>query len=101
MEHRIGLLRWLMRLSLAAVGLIVVAVVLAVLNNNVSFSRPSRANFVNSLDRSLSASTAWTANQFSSDASGELIGTADQGGQLPRHCHLTRMAVRTRRVPRD
>ncbi len=43
------MLRWLMRLSLAAVGLVAVAFALAVLNNNASFSRLSRADFVNGL----------------------------------------------------
>ncbi len=88
----LGYFRWLLRLSLAVVGLIVVAVALAVLNNNVSFSRPSRANFVNSLDRSLSASTGWIAIQFSSNASGELIAT-DLGMEFVTNTALVHMLV--------
>jgi hypothetical protein len=100
MEHRVGLLRWLLRLSLTVVGLIVVAAALAVLNNNASFSRPSRANFVNSLDRSLSASTGWIASQFSSNASGELIAT-DLGMEFVTNTALLHMLVDTSVISGD
>jgi hypothetical protein len=100
MERRVGLLRWLMRLSLAAVGLVALALALAVLNNNVSFSRLSRADFVNSLDRSLSASTAWTINQFSPNAAGELIGT-NLGVELATNPALLHMLVDSSAISGD
>jgi hypothetical protein len=50
------LFRWLIRFSLAIVGLLVLAAALAVFNNNVSLSGRSRVDFANTLDRSLAAS---------------------------------------------
>jgi hypothetical protein len=95
-----GLFRWLMRLSLAVVGLLALAAALAVFNNNVSFSKPSRATFVNGLDRSLSASTAWTIEQFSSNSSGELIGT-DLGVEFVTNPSLLHMLVDSSAISGD
>ena len=58
-------LRWLKWIALATVALLVVATGLAILNNNFSFSRPSRADIVSRLNHSLAASTDWTMGQFS------------------------------------
>jgi hypothetical protein len=87
-----GLFRWLMRLSLTVVGLFALAAAVAVFNNNVSLSRPSRVEFANSLDRSIAASANWTTSQFSSNASGELIAT-DLGVELVTNPHLLHMLV--------
>jgi hypothetical protein len=50
-------------------------IAMSVLNNNVSLSPLSRANFANNLDRSLAGSTAWITKQFSFSDSGDLIAS--------------------------
>jgi hypothetical protein len=65
----------MLRLLLAIPVLAAVGFALAVLNNNVSSSRLSRADFTNSLDHSLAASTDWAANQFPFDGSGRQVVT--------------------------
>jgi hypothetical protein len=94
----VGLFRWLVRLSLAVVGLLALAV--AVVNNNVSLSALSRVDFANSLDRSLGASADWTANQFSSNASGELIAT-DLGMEFVTNPALLHMLVDSSTISGD
>ena len=81
-----------MRLSLAVVGLLALAAGLAVLNNNVSLARRSRSDFDKSLDRSLAASAGWTTEQFSSNASGELVAT-DLGLEFVTNPALLHMFV--------
>lgn len=58
------LLRWLKRIALITLALLVLAIGLAILNNNVSLSRPSRSEIASRLDHSLAASTDWTRSQF-------------------------------------
>jgi hypothetical protein len=55
---------------------------------------------MNNLDRSLSASTAWTANQFSSNASGELIGT-DLGLEFATNAALMYMLMDSAAISGD
>ena len=64
---RIGWLPgWVWRVCLFALALLILATGLAILNNNFSLSRPSKAEFVNRLDHSLEASANWTMDQFPS-----------------------------------
>jgi len=92
MAPRIGLQAWMLRLLLSIPVFAAVGFALAVLNNNVSFSRLSRADFTNSLDRSLAASTDWAANQFPSDGSRRLMVT-DLGAALASNPALVHMLV--------
>lgn len=100
MEHRVGLLRWPLRLSLVALALLVLGLALSVLNNNVSLSRHSRVDFVNGLDRSLAASTGWTIEQFSSSSSDEAIAT-DLGMEFVLNPPLVHMLVDTSAIAGD
>ena len=61
---RTGFFSRLLRISLVVLAFPVLAIVLSVLNNNFSFPRLSRADFVKSLDRSWAASTNWATDQF-------------------------------------
>jgi hypothetical protein len=94
------LFRWLIRLSLAIVGLLVLAAALAVFNNNVSLSGQSRVGFADTLDRSLAASAGWTVNQFHSNASGELLAT-DLGMEFANNPALLHMLVDTSAISGD
>jgi hypothetical protein len=94
------LFRWLMRLSLAVVGLLALAAGLAVLNNNVSLAGRSRGDFDKSLDRSLAASAGWTTEQFSSNASGELVAT-DLGLEFVTNPALLHMFVDSAAISGD
>ena len=100
MEHRVGLFRWPLRLSLVALALLVLGVALSVLNNNVSLSRLSRVDFLNGLDRSLAASTGWTIEQFSSTSSDEAIAT-DLGMEFVLNPPLLHMLVDTSAIAGD
>jgi hypothetical protein len=79
-------------LLLAIPAFAAVGFALAVLNNNVSFSRLSRADFTTSLDRSLAASTDWAANQFPSDDTHRLMVT-DLGRTFASNPALVHMLV--------
>ena len=94
------LFRWLIRFSLAVVGLLVLAAALAVFNNNVSLSGRSRVDFADTLDRSLAASAGWTVNQFSSNASGKLLAT-DLGVEFANNPALLHMLVDTSAISGD
>jgi hypothetical protein len=94
------LLRWLLRLSLAITALLALTAGLLVVNNNVSLSGLSRVNFVKNLDRSLAASSGWIAEQFSSNASGELIAT-DLGLELVTNTALLHMLVDSSAISGD
>jgi hypothetical protein len=85
-----ALFRPLLRLSLAVLALLALAIALSVVNNNVSFPSVSPVDFVSSLDRSLAASTAWTSAQFSSNSSGKLIAT-DSGVEFVSNPPLMHM----------
>ena len=92
MAPRIRLRTWMLRFLLAIPMFAAVGFALAVLNNNVSFSRLSRADFTTSLDRSLAASTDWAANQFSFDGAGRLTAT-DLGAIFANNPPLVHMLV--------
>ena len=92
MAPRIRLRAWLLGLLLAIPAFAAVGFALAVLNNNVSFSRLSRADFTTSLDRSLAASTDWAANQFPSDGTRRVMVT-DLGRTYASNPALVHMLV--------
>ena len=56
--------RWLRRIAASVGILLVLALGAAVLNNNVPIRRPSRAEFVGNLDRTLTRSTGWVLGQY-------------------------------------
>jgi len=62
----------LRRLALSVAILLVLALGAAVLNNNVSIRRPSRAEFVGNLDRTLARSTDWALGQYRQTATGSV-----------------------------
>jgi hypothetical protein len=68
--------RWLRRIALSVAILLVLALGAAVLNNNVSIQRPSRAEFVGSLDRTLARSMDWALGQYRQTATGSVSTTA-------------------------
>jgi hypothetical protein len=72
--------------------LLVLAIAVSVLNNNFSFSRLSRAEFTNRLDRAVTASTGWTMGQFLPGSSGRFF-TTDDGIELVRNSALAHMLV--------
>ena len=57
-------LKWLRRIAASVAVLLVLALGAAVLNNNVSIQRPSRAQFVGNLDRTLARSTDWVLEEL-------------------------------------
>ena len=65
-------LRWLRRIASSVAILLVLALGAAVLNNNVSIQRPSRAQFVGNLDRTLVRSTGWALGQYRQTATGSV-----------------------------
>jgi hypothetical protein len=68
--------------------------VLSVLNNNFSFPRLSRADFVKSLDRSRAASTNWATDQFVSIGnSGSVAATTHEGVELGSNPALAHMVT--------
>ena len=54
-----GLVRRLLRWALVTIVIVVALFALAVLNNNYSLHKPSRAEFSSQLDRAIDTSTAW------------------------------------------
>jgi hypothetical protein len=54
-----GLVRRLTRMVLAAVAIVIALFAFAVLNNNYSLHKPSRAEFSSQVDRAIDTSTAW------------------------------------------
>lgn len=89
---RAGLLRYLWRISSAAVAVLVLVIGLAIVNNNLSLPRPSRANFVKELDHSLDASAGWAMDQFYAVDSDHTVATAE-GSQLVSNAPLAHMVV--------
>jgi hypothetical protein len=65
-------LRWLRRIVSSVAILLALALAAAVLNNNVSIRRPSRAEFVGNLDRTLARSTGWALGQYRQTATGSV-----------------------------
>jgi len=85
-------LGWLWRICLAAIALLVLGTGLAILNNNFSTSRRSRAEFVNSLDRSLAASTDWTMDQYTWE-NGRGVWASYEGRMFASNSALAHMLV--------
>jgi hypothetical protein len=65
-------LKWLRRIALSVAILLVLSVGAALLNNNVSIRRASRAEFVGNLDRTLARSTDWALGQYRQTATGSV-----------------------------
>jgi hypothetical protein len=65
-------LRWLRRIAASVAILLALGLGAALLNNNVSIRRPSRAEFVGNLDRTLARSTDWALRQYQQTATGSV-----------------------------
>jgi hypothetical protein len=65
-------LKWLRPIAASIAVLLALALGAAVLNNNVSIQRPSRAQFVGNLDRTLARSTDWALGQYRQIARGSV-----------------------------
>ncbi len=61
---------WLLRSAASVATFLVLALAAALLNNNVSFRRPSRAEFADNLEQTLARSTDWAISQYPKTASG-------------------------------
>jgi len=88
---RIGFFSCLLRISLGVLTFLVLAIVLSVLNNNFSFPRLSRADFVKSLDRSRAASTDWATDQFVSIGNSGHVTATHEGVELGSNSALAHM----------
>ena len=84
---RSGFPVWLRRTAASAVIILIVVVGLAVLNNNVSIARPSRSQFVESLDQTLARSTDWMLRQYPA------AGPTSEGVSLISNASLAHMVV--------
>ena len=63
---------WLLRITVSLAILLVLALAAALLNNNVSLRRSSRAEFVENLDQTLARSTDWAIGQYQQTATGSI-----------------------------
>src|SRR5258707_6251964 len=90
---RTGFFSCLLRVSLVVLAFPVLAIVLSVLNNNFSFPRLSRADFVKSLDRSRAASTNWATDQFVSTDNSGYVATTHEGVELGSNSALAHMVT--------
>ena len=85
------LFRWLRRIAVSVAILLVLALGAAVLNNNVSIQRPSRAQFVGNLDRTLARSTGWALGQYRQTATGSV--STPEGRSLLSNSATAHMVV--------
>ena len=83
--------RWLRRIVASVAILLVLAIGTALLNNNVSIRRPSRAEFVGNLDQTLVRSTDWALGQYNPTATG--IVSTPEGGSLLSNSATAHMVV--------
>jgi hypothetical protein len=90
---RTGFFSRLLRISLVVLAFPVLAIVFSVLNNNFSFPRLSRADFVKSLDRSLTASTNWATDQFISIGNSGDVTATHEGVELRSNSALAHMVT--------
>jgi hypothetical protein len=90
---RSGFFSCLLRISLVVLAFPVLAIVLAVINNNFSFPRLSRADFVKSLDRSRAASTNWATEQFVSIGNSGDVEATHEGVELGSNSALAHMVT--------
>ena len=65
-------LRWSRRITLSVAILLALALAGALLNNNISFRRASRAEFAGNLDQTLDRSTDWVFSQYRQTAAGSV-----------------------------
>ena len=84
-------LRWLRPVAASVAILLVLALGGALLNNNVSFRRPSRAKFVGNLDQTLARSTDWALMQYQQTATGSV--STPEGGSLLSNSATAHMVV--------
>lgn len=84
-------LRWLRRIAASGAILLVLALGAALLNNNVSIRRPSRAELVGNLDRTLARSTDWTLEQYHQTATGNV--STPEGRSLLSNSATAHMVV--------
>ena len=71
-EARRAVFIWFRRVVAAVAILLILAAGLAVLNNNVSVPRPSRSQFVGTLDQTLARGTDWVLQQYRPANSGSI-----------------------------
>jgi hypothetical protein len=62
--------KWLRRIAVFLAIVLTLALGIALLNNNASIRRPSRAEFVGNLDHTLERSTDWVLGQYQRTATG-------------------------------
>jgi hypothetical protein len=84
-------LRWLRRIAASAAILSMVALGAALLDNNVSNRRPSRAEFVGNLDQTLARSTDWALRQYHQTAG--VIDSTPEGRSLLSNSATAHMVV--------
>jgi hypothetical protein len=78
---------WLRRTAVSVVIIFIGVVGLGMLNNNVSIRRPSRSEFVESLDRTLIRGTDWMLRQY------PVAGPTPEGVSLISNASLAHMVV--------
>ncbi len=81
-----------LRIAWLAAASLLLLLLLGIAINNLSFSRPSRVQFMNTLDRSMAASTRWTLDQYPSGGVGGVL-TSDQGKEFVDNAALAHMLV--------
>ncbi len=84
-------LRWLRRISASIAFLFVLALGAALLNNNVSIRKPSRAEFAGDLDQTLARSTDWALRQYQQAATGN--ASTSEGRALLSNSATAHMVV--------
>lgn len=84
-------LRWLRRIAASVAILLVLALGAALLNNNVSIWRTSRAEVVGNLDQTLARSTDWALRQYQQTATGSV--STPEGGSLLSNSATAHMVV--------
>src|ERR1039457_6511797 len=88
---RLGFLKWLRRIATSVAILLALALAVALVNNNASIRRPSRAEFVGSLDQTLARSTDWALRQYPKTATG--TASTPEGRYLVSNSATAHMVV--------
>ena len=92
-------LRWWLGIGGLGVILAVLALGLALLNNNVSIARPSRAEFEGSLEETIARGTDWLLRQYRQ--SGEEDGATPEGRALVSNSATAHMVVDSASLSND